>query len=155
MHSPSNSNRIRIYRFYPDCLFFLLDAWLKKMSKNGYHLVDYGIITYVFEKGNPEDREYFTYSCDRIGEGIFSILLRYPNLANTYGKKKKRSKLNKSNHSKGRTILEIDTDSISLKNNIGYNELIKDRNRLYFVRAVRDIAFFLFMILILIVLYFI
>lgn len=89
MHSGSNSNRIRKIRFYPECFFFMLDAWLKRMSQDGYHLVDHGIITYIFEKGIPENREYFTYSSDRIGEGKYSISLRYPNLKKLMAKTEK------------------------------------------------------------------
>lgn len=148
MHNTSNI--IRKIRFYPDCFFFMLDKWLKKMSQKGYHLIDYGIFTYTFEKGRPADKEYFTYSCDRTGDGWFSISLRYPNLKKTYGKKRKKSKLNKANISIGVTIVEIDTDRISISD-IGYKELIKDRNRLYFFRAVRDVTLVLVMLLILIV----
>lgn len=148
---PNTSNKIRKIRYYPDCFFFMLDKWLKRMSQNGYHLTDYGIVTYIFEKGNPEDREYFTYSCESIGDGRFSVALRYPNLANTYGKKKNKSKLNKANISKGVTIVEIDTARISIFENIGYKELIKDRNRLYCLRALRNVAVVLAMLMILII----
>lgn len=150
MHLNSKSKIIRKFRYYPDCFFFMLDTWLKRMSQNGYHLVDYGIITYIFEKGNPENREYFTYSCDRIGEGKYSISLRYPNLEKTYGVKRKKSKLNKANVTKGVTVLEVDIDRILTTSDIGYRELVKDRNKLYFIRAIRNSAIFLLMLLILI-----
>lgn len=149
MHLSSKQKKIRKYRYYPDCCFFALDTWLKRMSRNGYHLVDYGIITYVFEKGKPKDREYFTYSCDRIGEGKYSIRLRYPNLDKTYGVKRKKSKLNQANVSKGVTVLEIDTNRISTEDDIGYKELIKDRNRLYLIRAIRNAVVVLLMLMML------
>lgn len=151
MHSGSNSNRIRKIRFYPECFLFMLDVWLKRMSQDGYHLVDHGIITYIFEKGIPENREYFTYSSDRTGEGKYSISLRYPDLKKTYGKNRKKSKLNKANNSKGNIVLEIDTDRISLADNIGYKELVHDRNRLYFFRTVRNIVVIMLMLLVFII----
>jgi hypothetical protein len=126
------------YRIFPMCTFFLLDKWLKKMSQAGWHLVDYGLYTYRFQKGNPCDKEYFTYTTSGVGEGKYSIPLRYPMLEKTFGKKK--SVLNRINKTKGITILEIDTKKIDIKNDIGYNELIADRNKLYALMTIRDIV---------------
>ena len=133
-----NPQRITKVRIYPICLFSRLDNWLKEMSKAGWHLVDYGIITYVFEKGPPSDKEYFSYSCSRIGDGKYDIALRHPLLNKTYGVKKKKSKLNSRNSFSGNTIIEIDTSRIDIENDLGYKELVSDRNRLYTMLTIRN-----------------
>lgn len=126
------------YRMFPMCTFFLLDKWLGKMSQSGWHLVDYGLFMYRFQKGEPCNKEYFTYTTSGVGEGKYSIPLRYPLLDKTYGKKK--SVLNRINKTKGITILEIDNKKIDIQNDIGYKELKKDRNKLYALMTIRDSA---------------
>jgi hypothetical protein len=132
----------KMIRFYPICFFFLLDNWLKKMSLKGWHLIDYGFGFYVFEKGKPLNKEYFTYSCDYTGDGKYSILLRYPALKQKYGVNKKNSKLNKNNVLKGNTTIEVDTNRIDITNDLGYKELKHDRNRLYMLITIRNITAF-------------
>ena len=132
--------RIKKIRFYPRCLFFLLDKWLKQMSKQGWYLVNYNLLVYEFEKKTPCEKEYFSYTCDWIGEGKYSISLRYPLLQQTYGVKKKKSMLNRNYRFQGTTILEIDTQKIDVEKDPGYHELIHDRNRLYTMYTLRNVA---------------
>ncbi len=127
-------------------LLFLLDKWLTKMSEQGFYLVDYSALTYVFEIGEPLSKEYFSYTCDRTGEGKYSILLRYPGLKKVYGISRKKSKLNANEKAKGNTIIEIDTKRIDIENDMGYKELKKDRNRLYFLITLRDVGVFFMMV---------
>lgn len=148
-----NPNVVKKIRFFPKCLFFLRDRWLKKMSKKGWHLIDYGIFVYIFENGVPSDKEYFSYTCERVGDGKYSIPLRYPLLDETFGVKKKKSKLNKNSilKSKANTIIEVDTHKIDIENDIGYKELRHDRNKLYFLITIRNIAIILALIVFLFV----
>ena len=74
------------------------------------------------------------------------FLLRFPFLEKTYGIKKKYSKLNK-NQAKTYLTVEIDTQKIDIENDIGYNELRNDRNRLYKKLAIRNAIIFLVLII--------
>ena len=128
-------------RFYPSCLYFKLDRWLEKMSSEGWHIVDCGICSFLFEKGTPEKKKYFTY-CVGGGhndDGIYSIPLRYPFLEKTYGVKKKKSAIN-ANLSKTYLILEVDTQRVDTEKDVGYQELVADRNRLYARKTVKTMA---------------
>ena len=98
------------------------------MSAEGWHIVHCGIFFFVFEKGEPKNKEYFTYGLSA-QEGKYNIELMHPFLEKRYGVKAKRSKIN-ANRSKSLQIVEIDTDKIDVNNDIGYKELISDRNSL-------------------------
>ena len=124
---------VKKYRIYPSFLYGCLDKWLKKMSSNGLHIVYCGFLCFWFEKGFPEEREYFTYGLST-QEGRYSISLRYPLLEKQYGLKKKRSSIN-SNRTKSYQIIEIDTSKIDS----GYIELINDRNDLYMRYFLRNL----------------
>ena len=139
---------VRKFRFYPSFLYNKLDKWLNQMSLLGWHLVDSNPISFLFEQGNPEDKIYFTYEAGgvRNDAGKYSIPLRYPFLDKTYGVKSKYSKLNK-NRRKTYLTVEIDTQKIDIQNDVGYKELISDRNRLYRKLAIRNAIIFLVLIL--------
>ena len=98
-------NYIKKIRIYPAFLYRYLDRWLKEMSLNGWHIVDCGWFWFLFEKGKAEEREYFTYGLNA-REGKYSISLRYPLLEQTYGAKKKKSKIN-ANKTKSYNIVEM------------------------------------------------
>ena len=140
---------IRKIRFYPEFMYFRLDNWLKKMSRSGWHIVDCGIFTYLFEQGEPMEKEYFTYAVgnSHLNEGYFSISLRYPGLKETYGVKKKKSKINK-NEAKAHQIVEIDLQKINIETDVGYKELRSDRNRLHALEATIKFSFILGIVLI-------
>ena len=127
---------LKKYRLYPSFLYRHLDKWLKLMSLEGWHIVHCGLFTFVFEKGEPCEKEYFTYGLST-HEGKYSISLRYPHLEKTYGIKKKKSKIN-SNEAKSHCIIEIDLDKIDINNDDGYKELINDRNHLYLRYFIRN-----------------
>ena len=118
------------------------------MSNLGFHLVDSNLISFLFECGEPKNKIYFTYDAGsgRNDDGKYSIPLRYPFLEKTYGVKPKYSKLNK-NQSKTYLTVEIDTQRIDIENDVGYKELINDRNKLYNKRAIRNVFIFLLAIL--------
>ncbi|MBR2965364.1 MAG: DUF2812 domain-containing protein [Clostridia bacterium] len=144
----SNKKYSRKIRFYPSFMYSKLDKWLKKMSLSGWHLVDSNVFSFLFEQGNAEEKTYFTY---KVGgghndDGKYSIPLRYPFLEKTYGVSKKQSKLNK-NESKTYLTLEIDTDKIDTENDVGYKELINNRDKLYKKLAVRNLFILLELIL--------
>ncbi len=143
---------IRKIRFYPAFMYSKLDKWLNKMSLSGWHLVDSNIISFLFEQGEPKNKIYFTYNSGwaRNDSGEYSIPLRYPFLEKTYGVKAKYSKLNK-NKNKLYSTVEIDTDKIDIENDVGYKELISDRDELYTKLAIRSVVAFLVIILILFV----
>ena len=132
---------VKKLRIYPAFLYHRLDKWLKQMSADGWHIVDCGILFFWFEKGEPEEKEYFTYGLST-QEGKYSISLRYPFLEKTYGVKKKKSKIN-SNEGKKHQIVEIDLNRIDVNNDVGYRELIEDRNRLYLRYFIRNFSIIL------------
>ena len=137
-----NKRYLTKVRFYPACMYFALDRWLKNMSCNGWHIVDCGIFTYLFEEGSPQEKEYFTYMGGGTGRndgGFFSLSLRYPFLEKTYGVKKKNSQIN-ANERKAHQIVEIDVRKIDVHNDIGFCELRHDRNRLHALETARDIG---------------
>ena len=139
---------LRKFRLYPSFLYNRLDKWLNKMSLLGWHLVDSNMFSFLFERGEPQNKIYFTYD---VGWGLndagkYSIPLRYPFLEKTYGVKAKYSKLNK-NRSKSYLTLEIDTLKIDVENDIGFRELVSDRNKLYKKLAIRNVLIFLLVIL--------
>ena len=139
---------IRKFRIYPSFAYNGLDKWLNRMSNLGFHLVDSNLISFLFECEAPKNKIYFTYDagCGRNDDGKYSIPLRYPFLEKTYGVKPKYSKLNK-NQSKTYLTVEIDTQRIDIENDVGYKELINDRNKLYNKRAIRNVFIFLLAIL--------
>ena len=55
------------------------------------------------------------------------------------------------NQSKTYLTVEIDTQKIDIENDVGYKELISDRNKLYNKRAIRNGFIFLLAILICII----
>lgn len=134
----SGKEYIRKIRIYPAFLYHHLDKWLKLMSLSGWHIVHCGLFTFWFEKGEPCEKEYFTYGLST-QEGKYSISLRYPMLEKTYGVKKDKSKIN-ANDTKSYQILEIDRQRIDVANNVGYRELILDRNRLYLQYFARNLG---------------
>lgn len=120
---------IKKFRLYPPFLYHRLDAWLAKMSRNGWHVVHCAGFFFWFEKGLPEEKEYFTYGMAS-QEGKYSIELRHPSLEKTYGVPRKASKIN-ANEAKSYHIVEIDRNILDTSKHVGYRELIHDRNRLY------------------------
>ncbi len=140
---------IRKFRFYPSFLYKNLDKWLSKMGSSGWHLVDSNLISFLFEQGEQKNKVYFTYNSGwaKNDSGKYSIPLRYPFLEKTYGVKKKYSKLNKNQAKKYLTV-EIDTERINIENDIGYRELVDDRNRLYKKLAIRNTIIFFTVVLI-------
>lgn len=133
---PKKKKYIRKFRVYPAFLYKRLDKWLKKMSSKGLHVVDCRFFTFIFEKGEPKEKEYFTYG-DAIREGKYSLSMRHPFLEKRYGSEK--SKINKSRRRTHR-IIEIDTKKIDIKNDVGYKELISDRNKLYLRYFILEIS---------------
>lgn len=152
-HMDSHKTYKKVFRIYPTFLYGYLDNWLKKMSLKGWHIVHCGIFLFWFEKGEPKEKEYFTYGLST-QEGKYSISLRYPLLEKTYGVKRKKSKIN-SNSMKKYQIVEIDLNKINTQNNYSYKELICDRNRLYLRYFIRNFSAVVITILFLIVLSFI
>ena len=141
---------LKKYRFYPLFMYNKLDKWLAEMSRNGWHIVHCNIFTFWFEHGNPANKEYFTYA-EFSQKGKYSITLLHPFFERRYGLKTSKSKIN-SNHYKKYEILEIDTDKVDTRNDVGYNELLNDRNRLYFKYLTRNIsAIIIFSMLIIII----
>ena len=143
---------VRKFRLYLPFAYKSLDKWLNKMSLSGCHVVDSNFISFLFECGEPQNKIYFTYTAGgfRNDDGNYSIPLRYPFLIKTYGVKKKYSKLNR-NEAKSYLTIEIDTQKIDIENDVGYKELINDRNRLYRKRAIRNTIIFFTIILLCIV----
>ena len=146
----SGKQYIKKFRIYPAFLYNRLDKWLKSMSAQGWHIVHCGIFSFLFEKGSPKEKEYFTYTFIP-NEGRYDILLRHPCLEKTFGSKKKKSKIN-SNEMKAYNIVEIDLDKIDIKNNIAYKELVSDRDRLYMWYFIRNVSVVSAVVLVLIVL---
>lgn len=130
---------IRKIRIYPRFMYARLDKWLKKMSLSGWHIVHCGLFSFWFEKGNSAEKEYFTYG-DNLNESYYSIGMRHPFLEKRYGVNKKKSKIN-ANESRSHRIVEIDRQKIDYPNNVDYQELINDRNRLYSRYFLRNFIF--------------
>ncbi len=123
------------HRFFLGIMYAQLDKWLKKMSLSGWHIVHCGVFTFWFEKGLATEKEYFTYG-DPPNEGKYSVLLRHPQLEKKYGVSKKKSKIN-ANKNKAYEIVEIDLNLIHA--DIGYEEMVNDRNRLYLLYFIRNV----------------
>ena len=119
---------IKKFRIYPSFMYARLDRWLKKMSLSGWHIVHCGMLFFVFEKGEPANKEYFTY-LHLINEKNHNLALMFPFLEETYGVKAKKSKIN-ANKSKFHQIVEIDTQKIDTEKDVGYLELISERNKM-------------------------
>ncbi|MBE6554617.1 MAG: DUF2812 domain-containing protein [Ruminococcaceae bacterium] len=132
---------IKRFRVYPSFMYAHLDWWLKTMSLSGWHIVHCGLFIFYFEKGAPSEKEYFTYS-DPVNEGYYSIQLRHPFLEKNYGVKKKKSKIN-ANEAKAHQIVEIDLQKIDVQKDVGYKEMVSDRNRLYLRFFIRNISMIL------------
>ena len=132
-------------------MYSRLDRWLKKMSLLGWHIVHSGLFSFLFEKGEPAEKEYFTYYITAPCNGKYSVADRHPFLEKIYGVKKKKSKIN-SNESKVYLTVEIDLKRIDVQNNIGYKELIDDRNRLFKKLFIRDSLGLLFFVILFVVL---
>lgn len=132
----SKSRLIRM-RIYPAFLFFLMENWLKKMSLQGWHLVDCKMyMFYCFERSEPKEKEYFAWTPTHTGDGFYSITLRYPLLVKTYGIKSKRSKLNMNSEKKHLNLIEVDLEKNDIRD---VHALKSERNRLYFRRFIRDL----------------
>ena len=142
---------IKKFRIYPPFLYSRLDRWLKSMSKKGWHIIHCGTFFFWFERGDPEEKEYFTYGLTT-QEGKYSLTLRYPLLERTYGLRNSKSKIN-SNKTKKYQVVEIDISKIDIENDIGYKELISDRNSLYMRYFIRNCIVISVVILTLIVLF--
>jgi len=140
----------KVFRFYPYFLYCLQDKWLKSMSLKGWHIVHCGICSYLFEKGVPLEKEYFSYA-EFAKEGYYSIILRHPFLEKTYGVKAKKSALNSNRH-KRISVVEIDIQKLEGQNALGYRELVNDRNRLSLRYFLRNLSLLLFCIVSLVVL---
>jgi hypothetical protein len=138
-------------RIYPTFLYNYLDKWLKEMSLSGWHIIDCHMFSFVFEKGEPTQKEYFTYGLST-QEGYYNISLRYPFLEKTYGVKKKKSKIN-SNTTKSYQIIEIDLNKIDTQNDVGYKELVNDRNRLYKRFFIRNLSIIFATLIVLLFIY--
>lgn len=139
-------------------LFVWFERYLCKMSRNGWDLVSYGKLRYVFKKTKPSDKKYFIY---RLYEGKgndvdrYGLRMRHFNILRSYGVSRSRSRLNTftghlnkipldirpwdSLKRPGLRIVEID----KTKEKTGLNELYSDRRRLYSKITVRDFACFL------------
>lgn len=152
-HKDTHKQYIKKIRIYPPFCYGRLDKWLKSMSLKGWHIVHCGLFSFVFEKGEPKEKEYFTYGLIS-QEGKYSVSLRYPLLEKTYGLKKKKSKIN-SNESKSHQIVEIDLNKTDIEKDVGYKEMISDRNRLYFRHFIKNLCVTLFFIVLGVILYFI
>lgn len=132
----------RIY-FVPSFLYFYFEKWLNCMSKKGLQLVYYKGFIYYFKIGEPSDRMYFIYNCTgyRKDDGKFSVSLRYPCLEKQYAVTAKLSKLNKLNkkYLNSKRIIEIDKNRVD----IGFNDIVQERNKIYFKKSFRDLLIFL------------
>ncbi len=129
---------IKKFRIYPRFMLSHLDKWLKNMSLSGWNIVHCGVFFFWFEKEVPTEKEYFTY-IEFTQKAKYSITLRHPFLERNYAVENKKSKIN-ANSMKSLQIIEIDTKRIDTKNDVGYRELIADRDRLYLHYFIRNIS---------------
>ena len=122
------------YRYYPPCLYFLLDRWLCKMSRRGLHLTDHGTLKYVFEERKPTESIYLSFDCSiypsHFHKGSTTLQQRHPNIAKNYGKAVKPRKPD------AKTVVLVSPDKIDKE----YYQIIRTRNRLGIIESLRDIA---------------
>ena len=135
----SQKEYLKRFRIYPIFLYKRLDKWLKSMSLKGWHIVHCGVFIFYFERGLPTAKEYFSYYLIP-NEGKYCIMLRHPFFEKKYGLKKAKINMNERKYHK---ILEIDCKKIDVERDVGYRELISDRDRLqtlYFIKAISFIS---------------
>ena len=134
----SSKKNLKKIRFYPIFMYHKLDNWLSEMSLNGWHIVHCGVFVFYFEHGKPTQKKYFTYA-EFSQEVKYSLTLKHPFFKKRYGLNSSQSKIN-SNQSKKHQILEIDLKKVDIQNDICFNELVNDRNRLYRCYCLRNIV---------------
>ena len=122
--------QVRKIRFYPICLYFLLDRWLSKMSRRGLRLVGVRLgLIYIFEKGEPKNRIYFSFSTFFSKTSILFrrhwLQTKYPLIEKRFGVKSALSDTFLP------TVVEIDTERINVRADPEYLNLVRDRNRIY------------------------
>ena len=123
----------KVLKIYPSFCYNKLELWLKNMSLKGWHLTQRKLgMFYYFEKGLPVEKEYFVWDATDVGEGQYSIGMRYSFLIKSL--KKKDSKLNDNSTKKNDTIIEVDSNKIE---ELSFTELKKERNELYKNRFIK------------------
>jgi len=137
---------LKKYRFYPTFLYYRLDKWLKDMSLKGWHIVHCGLLTFVFEKGESFEKEYFTYYFSA-RDLKRSVTVCFSLFEKKYGVKAKKSKIN-SNQKKCYRIVEIDTEATDIKNDFGYRKLVEYRDNLHKKHLIEGIIAFTIVLLV-------
>ena len=123
-----------VIKWKPAHLFYKVEQWLTEMSLQGWHLIEHNEITYTFEKGKPEHKEYFKW-LPRLSKGRkYYVFDKYPLLKQTFGVNYHKSKLNKfGKNNYSCSVIEVDAERLNNDSNFraSYNELNRYRNRLY------------------------
>ncbi len=135
-HKDTTKRSMKKIRFFPIFMYNKLDNWLSEMSLKGWHITHCSMFVFYFEYGKPLKKRYFTYA-EFSRETKYSLTLQHPFLEKRYGLTPSQSKIN-SNKSKKYQIIEIDTRRIDVQNDIGFIELVNDRNHQYFRYSLRN-----------------
>lgn len=120
---------------------FLTEFYLNSLCKKGLRLVSWRGIQFQFTESTQPYARYFVYYPGdmgfRRGDGKYSLTLRHPNIEKVYGLGKSASKLNlfAQRTSHGFSVVELSQQALS---NIGYQELLQDRCRLYYRSFLRS-----------------
>ena len=120
---------------------FLTELYLNSLCTKGLRLVSWRGIRFQFAVSQPECSRYFVYYPGdmgfRRGDAKYSLTLRHPHLEKMYGMKKSMSKLNRfaQHRISGFTVVELSTQALS---DLGYQELLSDRCRLYYWSFLRS-----------------
>lgn len=137
-----NNKLISKIYFVPSFLYFFLEDWLNNKSKSGLQLVKHKGFVYYFKEGKPSNRSYFVYNCTgyRNDDGKYSVSLRYPCLEKQYALSTNLSKLNELNRKSvnSKKIIEIDKKKIDE----AFNEMVRERNKIYLNKFFRDMLIF-------------
>ena len=125
--------------FLPAFLYPKIEAYLQKMSSRGWMLISYSPCFLLFEKAVPKNTRYFLWhgGGHLKSDGKFDLNLRYSDIAKTFGVPRSHSKLNTFSR-RTPAFLRIIEVKPQPDDPEAYEELIRDRNRLYRLETLRN-----------------
>lgn len=144
-HTRTGKVLLRKFRFYPRFLLSRMDKWLSKMSADGWHVIYVGMLRFVFEKGVPENKLYFSYLDDYPYSSMYSMPRSVYSFVRKYRVSKKKSKVNLNTERLKcyYKVTELDLEKLDPNTNEEYKDFVRARDDLYGFAAMQRLCFFL------------